>query len=34
MGHHNLRFTGDAHADSGIWGTPTSAAKYATPPEG
>ncbi|KAH6670274.1 dihydroceramidase [Plectosphaerella plurivora] len=28
MGHHNLVFTGDAHADSGIWGTPTSAANF------
>lgn len=27
MGHHNIRYTGDVHADSGVWGYPDSKAK-------
>ncbi|KAH8671014.1 ceramidase-domain-containing protein [Xylariales sp. PMI_506] len=28
MGHHNRRFVGDVHANSGFWGTPTSMANF------
>lgn len=28
MGHHNIRYTGDPHAATGVWGYPDSVAKY------
>ncbi|RYP07533.1 hypothetical protein DL765_009131 [Monosporascus sp. GIB2] len=28
MGHHNRHFGGDAYANSGVWGPPTSAANF------
>lgn len=31
MGHHNLRFDGDAHSLHGAWSPPTSRAKYVPP---